>query len=123
MADPRFAAVFGPGSRAEIEIAGQLPVADGMRPIGGRIDRIIVTPERVLIVDFKTNRPAPLVLEEVPPEYLAQLAAYRRALAQLYPDRPVAAALLWTDGPRLMEIPDSALDAAEIPLFGRKALP
>jgi ATP-dependent helicase/nuclease subunit A len=123
MADSRFAAVFGPGSRAEIEIAGHMATNRGVRPLGGRVDRIVVTPERVLIVDFKTNRPAPAALEDVPPDYLAQLAAYRRALAQLYPGRPVATALLWTDGPLLMEIPNSALDALEIQLFGRKPLP
>jgi ATP-dependent helicase/nuclease subunit A len=123
MDDPGFAAVFGPGSRAEIEIAGRLPTKDGEAAIAGRVDRIVVTPERVLIVDYKSNRPAPVSLEEVPRDYVAQLAVYRRALAGLYPNRPIAAALLWTDGPRIMEIPDPALDHAETALFGRKPLP
>ncbi len=83
----------------------------------------MVTPERVLIVDFKTNRPAPTMLAEVPRDYLAQLAVYRRALSALYPGRAVDAALLWTDGPRLMEIPDSALVDTETVLFGSKPLP
>jgi ATP-dependent helicase/nuclease subunit A len=123
MDHPHFAPVFGPGSRAEIEIAGRVPIAGGETAMGGRIDRIVVTLDRVLIVDFKTNRPAPSVLEEVPRDYLAQLAVYRRALVQLYADRPVAAALLWTDGPRLMEISDSALDSAYSLLFKSTALP
>lgn len=123
MDDPRFAAVFGPGSRAEIEIAGRLPTASGHAVVAGRVDRIAVTPERVLIVDFKTNRPAPMDLGAVPRDYLAQLALYRRALGELYPNRPVAAALLWTEGPRLMEIPDSALEALGAPLFGMEPLP
>ena len=72
-----------------------------------------MTPERVLIVDYKTNRPAPQTLAEVPDGYVAQLALYRVILRRLYPGRRIAAALLWTDSPALMEIPESALDSAE----------
>jgi ATP-dependent helicase/nuclease subunit A len=32
-------------------------------------------------------------------------------VAALYPDRPVEAALLWTDIPKLMPIPGDLLDA------------
>jgi len=104
-----FAEAFAPGSRAEVEIAGRL----GARTIAGRVDRLAVTPGRVLIVDFKTNRPPPQTLAEVPPVYINQLALYRAVLRRLYPGRPIAAALLWTDGPALMEIPESALIVAE----------
>jgi len=48
----------------------------------------------------------------VPPGYLTQLALYRDVLRRLYPDRPVRAALVWTDVPDLMEIPATALDSA-----------
>jgi ATP-dependent helicase/nuclease subunit A len=72
----------------------------------------VVTPEAVLIADFKTNRPAPRRFEDVPPGYVQQLALYRAVLARLYPDRPVRAALVWTEGPDLMEISAAALDAA-----------
>jgi ATP-dependent helicase/nuclease subunit A len=92
--------------------------------VAGRVDRIAIAGERVLIVDYKTNRPSPVALADVPRDYVAQLAVYRRALSGLHPGRAVAAALLWTDGPRLMEIPGAALDAAEKLIFGGgKALP
>jgi len=64
----------------------------------------------VLIVDFKTVRPAPAAEEEVPALYLRQLATYRAALARIYPDRPVDCALLWTDGPFLMPLSPALLD-------------
>ena len=32
----------------------------------GKIDRLAVTPDKVLIVDYKTNRPAPAALDDVP---------------------------------------------------------
>ena len=43
---------------------------------------------------------------------MLQLALYVAVLTQLYPDRPVEAALVWTDGPRLMPVPPSLMDAA-----------
>ena len=46
------------------------------------------------------------------PAYLAQMAAYRALLQVLYPGRTVSCALIWTDGARLMELPDAAMDAA-----------
>ena len=67
----------------------------------------------MLIVDYKTNRPAPETLADVPPAYVTQLALYRAILGRLYPGRAVTAALLWTDRPALMEIPSPMLDSAE----------
>ena len=84
----------------------------------GQIDRLALVEDSLLIVDYKTNRPPPRTLEEVAPAYIAQLAGYRKALARMFPGRGLRAALLWTDGPRLMEIPSPSLDAAEERLFG-----
>jgi ATP-dependent helicase/nuclease subunit A len=103
--------MFGPGSRAEIAIAGRL----GDRPLSGQVDRLVVTEQAVLIADYKTNRPAPRSLDEAVkryPAYVKQLALYRDVLARLYPARPVRAALLWTDTLDLMEIPAAVLDSA-----------
>ena len=105
---PDFAAVFGPGSRAEVPVTGRL----GERLVAGQIDRLAALPDRVLIVDFKTNRPPPRDLASVDPGYLLQLALYRGLVATLYPDRPVDAALLWTDIPDLMPVPAAMLDEA-----------
>ncbi|PZU61937.1 MAG: double-strand break repair helicase AddA [Brevundimonas sp.] len=110
--DDRFAPVFGPGSRAEVALTGSAPELPAGVAINGRIDRLVVTPERVLVVDYKTNRPAPDVIEAVDPAYVLQAAVYAAVLRRLYPDRPVEAALVWTDGPRLMPIPEPMLKAA-----------
>jgi ATP-dependent helicase/nuclease subunit A len=80
--------------------------------VSGQVDRLVVTADAVLIADFKTNRPAPRRIEDVPKPYLRQIALYRALLARLYPDRPVRAALVWTEVPDLMEISSAALDAA-----------
>jgi len=108
--DPRFAPLFWPGSRAEVPIVGRLK--GGALAVSGQVDRLAVTGDSVLIADYKTNRPAPRRLADVPPPYVAQLALYRAVLAQLYPDKPIRAALVWTDVPDLMEISEASLDAA-----------
>jgi ATP-dependent helicase/nuclease subunit A len=109
--DPRFALLFSPGSRAEVPIVGRI----GNDTVAGVVDRLVVTPDAVLIADYKTNRPAPRSLAETQERYqsyVKQLALYRAVLMRLYPDRPVRAALVWTDIPGLGEIPAEALDAA-----------
>jgi ATP-dependent helicase/nuclease subunit A len=110
--DARFAPVFGPGSRAEVALVGSAPeLAPGVS-INGRIDRLVVTPQRVLVVDYKTNRPAPDRIEDADPAYVTQMAVYVAVLRALYPDRPVEAALVWTDGPRLMAVPQGMMSEA-----------
>ncbi len=109
---PEFAAIFGPGSRAEVPIVATLRQQDGRtRVLSGQIDRLVVRPDEVWVVDFKSNRPAPMLAAQVSAQYLGQLGAYRRALATLYADKEIRCFLLWTDGPRLMEIPGAMLDA------------
>ncbi len=110
--DVRFAAVFADGSRAEVSIAGRLE-RPGLPPalISGQIDRLVVTPDEVLIVDYKTNYAPPGAAAEAPSAYVRQLALYRAVLRKLYPRLPVRAALLWTETAELMEISASALDA------------
>jgi len=112
LADTRFAAVFAPGSRAEVSVVGRLD-RPGRPPalVSGQIDRLVVTPSEVLIVDYKTNHAPPRAVAEAPSAYIRQLALYRAVLTKLYPRLPVRAALLWTETPELMEIYAPALDA------------
>lgn len=106
--DKRFAAVFAPGGRAEAPVIGRI----GGDTINGRIDRLVVTDTEILVVDYKTDRPAPATLAGVGEAYIAQMAAYRAVLSQRWPNRPIRCLLVWTDGPQLMEIPPSELDSA-----------
>ena len=110
--DERFAELYGPNGRAEVPIVGK--VEKGCEPVlvSGRIDRLVVTKTSVLIVDFKTDRRPPESLEEAPTAYVGQLALYRAVLARLYPDRPIRAALLWTESVEFMEVSQAMLDRA-----------
>ncbi len=107
--DARFAEVFGPGSRAEVAIAGSAAALPPGLKISGRIDRLVVLPTRVLVADFKTNRPSPARIEDADPAYLRQMAIYAAVLADIFPGRAIEAALVWTDGPKLMPVPENLL--------------
>lgn len=100
-----FAPLFGPGSRAEVPIVGEI----NGRVIAGQVDRLLVTDRSVFVVDYKTQRTPPATAAETPEIYLRQMAAYVSLLAKIYADRPVVAALLWTDGPNLMPLKDKFL--------------
>ncbi|MET0879263.1 MAG: ATP-binding domain-containing protein, partial [Tardiphaga sp.] len=110
--DARFAEVFAPRSRAEVSIVGRLTRRGQPLLVSGQIDRLVVTPSEVLIVDYKTNHAPPRTPAEAPDAYVRQLALYRAVLAKLYPDRPIRAALLWTETPEIMELLPAALDAS-----------
>ncbi len=119
--DDRFAEVFGPGSVAEAAIAGGAPDLPPDLRISGRMDRMVITPERVLVVDFKTNRPVPDRIEDADRAYRVQMSVYVAVLRALYPGRRVEAALVWTDGPKLMPVPECLIDQTLAELRPRSA--
>jgi ATP-dependent helicase/nuclease subunit A len=112
--DPVFAAAFGPGSKAEVALAGR---AAGLA-LSGRVDRLVVEDNRVLVIDFKTNRPAPARVEDADLAYIRQMALYAELLAEVFPGRTIEAALVWTDGPCLMPVPRGLMDQAVADLVG-----
>jgi ATP-dependent helicase/nuclease subunit A len=107
---PAHAPLFAQGSRAEVPLIGTVQTPRGPFTVSGQIDRLAVSEHEVLIVDYKTNRPPPADAAQVPLAYRRQLALYRALLRAIYPRRPVRAFLLWTSGPKLMEIDAGTLD-------------
>jgi ATP-dependent helicase/nuclease subunit A len=100
-----FAPIFGPGSRAEVPLTAVL----SGRVVSGQVDRLAVTDSEIFVVDYKSNRPPPRRAGDVETVYLRQLASYRAVLEEIYPEKTVRCALLWTDGPNLMMIDDALL--------------
>ena len=100
LSDPLFGELFGPGSLGEAPLAATLP--DG-RVIAGTVDRLLVQERRISVIDFKTGR-VPEGDAQVPAGHRAQMAAYAQALAVIFPGREVRAALLYTAGPKLIEV-------------------
>ncbi|MER2510216.1 MAG: cation diffusion facilitator family transporter [Amaricoccus sp.] len=101
---PALAEIFGPGTLAEVDIAAPLGALGG-RTVVGRIDRLVVSGDRVLAVDFKSNRVVPDRPEQVPEGILRQMGAYHAALGHIWPGRRIEAAILWTRAARLMPLP------------------
>ncbi|WP_133365181.1 double-strand break repair helicase AddA [Qipengyuania sediminis] len=109
LAAPEFAALFGPGSLAEVPLAALV----GGQVIAGTADRLLVTAEAVTVCDFKTARRPPSTPGEVPPATLRQMAAYVAALEAIYPGRAVRAVVLYTQAPRLIALPPDVMEACK----------
>jgi ATP-dependent helicase/nuclease subunit A len=105
--DPAARALFGPDALAEVPLTGLV----GDTAFSGQVDRLAITPEEILVIDYKTNRAPPRDAGATPPLYVAQMAAYRALLRAIYPGRRVRCFLMWTDGPILAELDAAALDA------------
>jgi ATP-dependent helicase/nuclease subunit A len=119
--DETFAPLFQPGSLPEVPVVAQIGENEDGFELEGQIDRLVILENDLLILDYKTNRPPPSTEADVAPAYVEQLAAYRLALKDLFPGKALRAALLWTDGPHLMEISSTSLDKAERDMLERRA--
>ena len=59
----------------------------------GIVDRLIVSSDRITLIDYKTGFRTPMLLEQ----YRTQMERYRNILSTLFPDRPLEAYLLFVD--------------------------
>jgi ATP-dependent helicase/nuclease subunit A len=115
LSHPELASLFAPEALAEV---GFSILYEG-RPIRGTIDLLQVSTAEVLAVDFKSNYRVPDQAADTPEGILRQLGAYDAALQQIYPDKAVQTAVLWTRGPKLMRIDPNIVRAA----FARSTIP
>lgn len=108
--EPALAPIFAAGTLSEVQLTA--PVGDAR--FNGIIDRLVLSPGRALVVDFKTNRVVPDSIDNCPEGILQQMGAYHRMLSAVYPDREIHTAVLWTATRTLMHLPHdivlSALD-------------
>ena len=114
LAEPAWADLFAPDALAEVPIAATV----GGQVVVGTIDRMVILPDRIRLVDFKTARRPPESLDAVPVAILRQMAANAAALEAAYPGRRIEAALLYTQTPQLIALPDALLSAHKQALLG-----
>ena len=100
LSDPALSGLFAPGSMGEAPLAATLP--DG-RVIAGTVDRLLVEPNEVSVIDFKTGR-VPADAVSIPRSHVAQMEAYSEALSVIFPGRAIRTVLLYTAGPTLFEL-------------------
>ncbi len=104
--------LFGKNSRAELPIFVHGKKDRSPITIIGRIDRIIIEDDRVLLVDFKSGSNVPRSQEQVSRQYLVQMGLYLRCGKRLFPDHEVMAAIYWTGNNRLMMLQNQLLLSA-----------
>lgn len=92
--------LFSTNSLPEVPIIGE---TDG-KIISAKVDRLVICKDKIMIVDYKTNRPAAKNVSEVPEIYLNQMAIYKKLLQKIYPDKIVETYLLWTNTCNMMKV-------------------
>lgn len=116
LGNPEWADLFGPDSLAEVPVAAVV----GGQVVAGTIDRLVIEPTRVRLVDYKSARRPPDSLQAVPRGVLRQMGAYAAALEATFPGRTVEVALLYTAVPRLIAVPADVLAAHKPDLAPRE---
>ena len=111
LSDLTLAAVFAPDTLPEVDISANLPTLSGQR-MRGIIDRLVISSDKVLIVDFKSNQLVPDSPGQVPSGLLAQMGAYLEAVEQIYPSHQIDTAILWTRTASLMALPHDIVRSA-----------
>ena len=105
---PALSHIFAASAMAEVTVTARL----GAQPMYGVIDRLIIGPDHILAVDFKSNRTVPDTANACPEGLLRQMGAYAHALRAIYPDRVIETAILWTRTAALMPLPSGIITAA-----------
>ena len=118
LTSPDLAQALAAGTFGEVPVSAPVAVLDG-RIVHGTIDRLVISPDRVLAIDYKTNRVVPSAPEFVPDGLLRQMGAYAEVLAAIYPGRKIETAIFWTRTARMMPLPHDmvrqAVQATTIP--------
>ncbi len=108
LATPALAHAFAAETLAEVPISGQI----GNTRLHGLIDRLVITGDLILLLDYKTNRVIPKTPAECPEGILRQMGAYVQMLAQVYPDHKIETAILWTADASVMHLPHDLVTEA-----------
>ncbi len=106
--DPALRDLFAPETLAEVSITADIK---GHR-LHGTIDRLVIKTDRILAVDFKTNRVVPSAPSACPDGLLRQMGAYALMLQQVYPDHHIETAILWTARRALMVLPHDIVSSS-----------
>ena len=105
---PDLVDLFAKKALVEVPITADLPIGR----ILGSIDRLIVETDKITAIDYKSNRLVPSTADQVPEGLLRQIGAYHFALGQIYPERVIEVAILWTRTGVLMPLDPDIVSAA-----------
>ncbi len=112
LGEPDLGPVFAAHAQAEVSIMGTLSLDDRDYAVSGRVDRLAVLEDRVIILDYKTNRVPPPTADAIPFAHRAQLAIYRSILTPLYPGKRIDCVLVYTENGSVHTLTPGALALA-----------
>jgi ATP-dependent helicase/nuclease subunit A len=107
--NPHLPLLFSRGSQAEVSVMGTLTLRGEQRAVSGRLDRMAVLADKVVIADYKTNRKPPVDADSAPLSHRAQLAIYREILQPLYPAKTIECWLIYTETGTVIALDDALL--------------
>ena len=120
LASPDMQEILAAAPMAEVGFVANIA---GLGTIEGRIDLLSITPDCITAYDFKTNRTVPSQPDETPEALLRQMGAYRAALRQIYPDRQINCAIIWTRSAKVMQLDAKLTDQALERAIAARAIP
>ncbi|SCB12545.1 double-strand break repair helicase AddA [Rhizobium lusitanum] len=112
LSHPDLQGTFSAHAQAEVSIMGTLTLGSQSYAVSGRIDRLAVLDDRIVILDYKTNRVPPGSERDIPFAHKAQLAIYRSVLSPLYPGKRIDCLLVYTENASIYTLSDDALALA-----------
>ncbi len=96
----KYGFLFGDNSRAEMPVVGELDD----KIVMGQIDRVVFQENKIIIIDYKTNREAAQTINDVPKKYIKQMNLYSQLVEKMFPDKKIEAYILWVASCDLMKI-------------------
>jgi ATP-dependent helicase/nuclease subunit A len=108
---------YNKNSIAEVNIAGYLEILGETFFVSGKIDRLILEENEVIIIDYKTNKILPKTEADIKLSYLKQILTYRQLIKKIFPQKNIRIMLLWTEEKNLMEISPKFIDNLEKEIY------
>lgn len=92
IANEEFRFIFSQSSKGEVSF-----LRDSKE---GRIDRLIVDDDKIIIVDFKTGFPS----QTIPRQYIEQMQFYKSSISKIYQNKAISTYILWTKTLHLQKV-------------------
>jgi ATP-dependent helicase/nuclease subunit A len=92
--------IFAANTIAEMPVYGEIIIDDKAIYVNGKIDRVIINNDKIIIIDYKTGE----YQENIPSSYAKQLKIYAQLLLKIYPNTTIETKILWIEQEKLVNI-------------------
>jgi ATP-dependent helicase/nuclease subunit A len=105
--------IFFPGDDATVYREQPLAADFGTHRLLGQVDLLLIRPDFIWCIDFKTGHFPFQDGEQIPSSYKAQMESYYSVLKRIYPASSIRLSLLWTAATRLVDVPIPSQEKTE----------